>query len=85
MNQIMLVVCLSLLTGCSPLGRTCLAYAKVEIASSTGYVSEARAFFNFVDNSLPDGQCAVAERILNDRDEPYSDMFPHQESLAATP
>jgi len=70
----MSLVCLLLLAGCTN-GPTlerwglifgCPSYGKVYLASTLGYVSEAKAFFDWVDDSLPDGQCVVATKIYTD-------------------
>ena len=79
MRIFLLTLCLPALVGCA-----CPAYFKVELASATGYVSEAKTYFAIVDDSLPDGKCAVATSMYDQRPQPYSDMFPHGASLAAT-
>ena len=79
------LLCLLLLAGCSgptqgqwALILDCPAYRNVWAASTGGYAPGAPVFLRIVDDSLPDGRCAVATRMYDDLDEPYADMFPQQ-------
>lgn len=79
MKKNMLLLSISLLIGCTtgltPEQRTlndeCPAFHKVVLANTFGVVPSAPAFFAIVESALPDGQCAVATRLLADYQETY--------------
>ena len=73
MKKIMVLVCFTLLTGCTD---WCWAYAKVSTADAMGDVSGASVVRATYENSI-DG-CAAVTSILAHRPEPYSDMFPQK-------
>ena len=72
-KKIMVLASLTLLAGCGGLTLErlelilgCSAYSTAYIGDIVG-VSGARAFLDIVDDSLPEGKCAVAESILEQR------------------
>lgn len=75
---------LLLLSGCGLTREklSCWPYLEVWASNALGDVPGASMVLATYETSV-DG-CAAVGSILKQRPEPYSDMFPHQESLAAT-
>ena len=79
MKELLMLACGVLISGCS---NWCSTYTMISAAAALGDVPEASIVRATYETSI-DG-CAAVTSMYNQRPQPYSDMFPEQQNLAAT-